>query len=273
MDKEISTTNPIAVGDRVLLSEEKDAEGTATILSVEKRKNYIIRAATHHSRQRHIIASNMDLAVLIATLKNPFTSQGFIDRFLVTAEAYHIPTLIVFNKADTFQGNTFLAWEHKKNILKKAGYATLTVSAQTGKGVENLKTLIKDKTTLFCGHSGVGKSTLINCLAPDLDLKTGIVSDYNEKGKHTTSFAAMFDLPFGGRIIDTPGIKELGLVDIEKEELSHYFPEMAERLNSCRFNNCIHDNEPGCAIKNAVAEGSISIERYESYLNLLASIS
>lgn len=272
VDKEISTTNPIAVGDRVLLSEEKDAEGVMTILSVEKRKNYIIRAAIHHPRQRHIIASNMDAAILVATLKNPFTSQGFMDRFLVTAEAYHIPALIVFNKADTFHGNTHLAWENKKNILEKASYPTLTVSAQTGVGIEALQAFLEDKTTLLCGHSGVGKSTLINRLAPDLDLKTGAISNYNEKGKHTTSFAAMFDLPFGGRIIDTPGIKELGLVDIEKEELSHYFPEMAERLNECKFNNCIHDNEPGCAIKMAVSEGKISIERYESYLTLLASL-
>lgn len=273
IDKEISTTNPIAVGDWVTLGPDRDSEGIAMIVSVEERKNYIIRAAIHHPALRHIIAANMDLAILVATLKNPFTSQGFMDRFLVTAEAYHIPALIVFNKADTHQGNTVEAWENKKHILEKAGYPTLTVSAETGSGISELKKYIQDKISLFSGHSGVGKSTLINALSPDFQLKTGAVSDYNEKGKHTTSFAAMYDLPFGGQIIDTPGIKELGLVDIGKGELSHYFPEMASKLNDCKFNNCIHLNEPGCAIKEAVMKGQICSERYQSYISLLEDLS
>lgn len=272
LDKNISTTNPVAVGDRVTLSDTVDQEGLATILNILPRQNYIIRSAINLTFQRHIIAANMDLAVLVASLKNPFTSQGFMDRFLVTAEAYHIPALVVFNKADTHTGNTLLAWENKKRILEQAGYPTLTVSGQTGIGLDDIKNVLKDKTTLFCGHSGVGKSTLINRIMPGLALKTGQVSESNEKGRHTTTFAQMFDLDFGGRLIDTPGIKELGLVDINKEELSHYFPEMAKRLNDCKFNNCVHANEPGCAIKAAVSEGAISMERYESYLNLLDSL-
>lgn len=272
IDKSISTTNPVAVGDWVTLSDTVDQEDLSTILNILPRQNYIIRSAINLAFQRHIIAANMDLAILVASLKNPFTSQGFMDRFLVTAEAYHIPALVVFNKADTFTGNTLLAWENKKRIMEQAGYPTLTVSGQTGAGIDGLKAVLKDKTTLFCGHSGVGKSTLINRIMPGLDLKTGLVSESNEKGRHTTTFAQMFDLDFGGRLIDTPGIKELGLVDISKEELSHYFPEMAERLNDCKFNNCVHNNEPGCAIKKAVAEGAISTERYESYLNLLHNL-
>lgn len=272
LDKNISTTNPVAVGDRVTLSDTVDQEGLATILNILPRQNYIIRSAINLTFQRHIIAANMDLAVLVASLRNPFTSQGFMDRFLVTAEAYHIPAFVVFNKADTHTGNTLLAWENKKRILEQAGYPTLTVSSQTGIGLDDIKNVLKDKTTLFCGHSGVGKSTLINRIMPGLDLKTGQVSESNEKGRHTTTFAQMFDLDFGGRLIDTPGIKELGLVDIKKEELSHYFPEMAKRLNDCKFNNCVHANEPGCAIKAAVSEGAISMERYESYLNLLDSL-
>lgn len=272
IDRDISTTNPIAVGDWVRLSEEKDQEGIATILSVEDRQNYIVRSAIHHPNQRHIIAANLDMAVLIATLKNPFTSQGFMDRFLITAEAYHIPALIIFNKSDTHYGNTFAAWENKKSILEKVDYRTLTVSAKTKDGIDTIKSFLVGKTSLFCGHSGVGKSTLINSLIPELKLKTGAVSEYNEKGKHTTSFAEMFDLPFGGRIIDTPGIKELGLVDIAPSELSHYFPEMAARLNDCKFHNCLHANEPGCAVKEAVQKNEISLERYQSYLALLRTL-
>lgn len=272
VSQEISTTNPVAVGDTVRLSEEKDTEGIATIVEIENRKNYIVRAAIQQSTQRHIIAANLDLAVLVATLKNPFTSQGFTDRFLVTAEAYHIPATIIFNKSDTFQGNTLKAWKNRKTILEKIGYPVLTVSALTGEGIEELRSMLKDKITLFSGHSGVGKSTLINRIDPDLNLKTGTVSSYNEKGRHTTSFAEMFDLYFGGQIIDTPGIKELGLIDIEKTELSHYFPEMACRLDNCKFNNCLHATEPGCGIKAAVQSGEISEERYQSYLSLLASL-
>ncbi|HET8573686.1 MAG TPA: ribosome small subunit-dependent GTPase A [Edaphocola sp.] len=272
LDKSISTTNPVAVGDWVTLADTVDPEGLSTILTILPRQNYIIRSAINLTFQRHIIAANMDLAVLVASLKNPFTSQGFMDRFLVTAEAYHIPALVVFNKADMHTGNTLLAWKNKKRILEQAGYPTLTVSGQAGEGIDEIKGVLKNKTTLFCGHSGVGKSTLINKIMPGLDLKTGQVSESNEKGRHTTTFAQMFDLDFGGRLIDTPGIKELGLVDIKKEELSHYFPEMAERLNDCRFNNCLHANEPGCAVKAAVSEGDISTERYESYLNLLDSL-
>lgn len=269
IDRDISTTNPVAVGDWVELSDQFDIEGVATILSVDPRRNYIIRESVHKSFKRHIIAANMDLAVLVATINRPFTSQGFLDRFLVTAEAYHIPALIIFNKSDTHEGNTLLAWEKKKNILEKAGYNTLTVSAKTETGIDHLKDLIKDKTSLFSGHSGVGKSTLINLLMPELALKTQRISESSEEGRHTTTYACMYDLDFGGRIIDTPGIKDLGLVDIKPAELSHYFPEMVTRLNDCKFNNCFHDGEPGCAIKEALNLGMISNERYNSYLSLL----
>lgn len=273
IDKEISTTNPVAVGDWVSLAADRDEEGVAVIDAIEPRENYMVRQAVYPVVRRHIIAANLDLAVLVCCLKKPFTSQGFTDRFLVTAEAYHIPCLIVFNKADQHIGNTLKALTKRKALYKNIGYETLETSPITGLGIEDLKERLKGKTCLFTGHSGVGKSTLINQLIPDLNLQTKAVSDSSEKGQHTTTFAQMYDWEEGSQIIDTPGIKELGLVDIPPAELSHYFPEMKTLLPDCHFNNCLHINEPQCAVKKALANGEISSERYESYLSLYERLS
>lgn len=265
----ISTTNPIAVGDRVNFMIEDEKQNAAIITEIQNRDNYIVRSSPHNRHQKHIIASNLDMAVLIATIKDPRTSQGFIDRFLVTAEAYHIPVLIVFNKSDKHTGRVIEKWQEKKEVLEDIGYKTLTISANSGEGIDELKAILKDQISLFTGHSGVGKSSLINLLIPGFKLRVGEISGWSGKGQHTTTFAEMFDLPDGGQVIDTPGIKELGIVDFEKEDLAHYFPEMKALINQCRFHNCVHENEPGCAVKEAVQEGDISIDRYESYLIML----
>lgn len=272
IDEEISSTNPIAVGDRVSLQAEDDAEGTAVITGIEPRENYMVRTSPHNRHQKHIVAANIDLALLVATIKEPRTSNGFIDRFLITAEAYHIPAAIVFNKADLLTGKHREEWLERKLMYEAIGYPVFTATALKGEGLEELTGQLKDRTTLFSGHSGVGKSTLINHLIPDLKLRVQEVSGWSGKGQHTTTFAEMFDLPFGGRIIDTPGVKEFGIVDMQREELSHYFPEMKAEIRDCRFNNCIHINEPGCAVKAAVAEGRINAQRYESYRNILESL-
>lgn len=269
---EITSTNPIAVGDEVEIEIENTAENTAVITNIYDRKNYIARATPHHNKQRHIIASNVDQLVLFATLKEPRTSQGFIDRFLVASEAFHVPPVIVFNKADLYKKKEMQLFEDRKEIYTEIGYSVLLTSMQTGEGVEALKDVLTSKTTLISGHSGVGKSTFINAIVPILKLRTRDVSGWSGKGMHTTTFAEMFDLPFVGRIIDTPGLREFALTDITQQELSHYFPEMRERLSECQFNNCIHVNEPGCAVKKAVEKGKISEERYVSYYNILASI-
>lgn len=272
IDDEISSTNPIAVGDKVEIVIEDEAENSAMISGIKKRENYMVRTSPHNRHQKHIVAANMDLALLVATIKEPRTSSGFIDRFLVTAEAYHIPAIIVFNKADLLQGKYEDEWATRCAIYEEIGYRTFTTTASKGAGLESLSELLKDKTTLFSGHSGVGKSTLINYFIPEKNLRVQEVSGWSGKGQHTTTFAEMFDLPGGGRIIDTPGVKEFGIVDMAREELSHYFPEMKERLHECRFNNCIHINEPGCAIKAAVEAGDISMERFESYIAILSSL-
>lgn len=272
IDQTIASTNPVAVGDWVNVDIEDEQERTGVISAVESRHNYIVRSSPHNRNQKHIIAANLDMAMLIATIAEPRTSQGFIDRFLVTAEAYHIPAVVVFNKSDLHREEIADMFEHQKNILESAGYPVLSVSTTEETGIENLKHFLKDKTTLFSGHSGVGKSTLINQLIPDIELRTAEVSKWSGKGQHTTTFAEMFDLPFGGRVIDTPGIKELGLVDFDKYELAHYFPEMCALLQECKFNNCIHIDEPGCAIKSAVANEKIAIERYESYLSMISEL-
>ena len=269
---EITSTNPIAVGDEVGIEKENDTEQTAVITNIYDRKNYIARSTPHHGRQRHIVASNLDQLLIFGTLKNPRTSQGFIDRFLVAAEAFHVPQIIVFNKVDLYRKKEMHEFEKRKEIYTSIGYAVLLTSTETGEGINDLKTTLKDKTTLIGGHSGVGKSSLMNVIFPEMNLKTGDISGWSGKGQHTTTFAEMFDLPFGGRIIDTPGMREFGLVDIEKQELSHYFPEMRDRLNDCQFNNCLHYNEPGCAIKEAVAKEEIHEDRYISYLGILDSI-
>lgn len=268
----ITSTNPIAVGDEVEVELENEAEQTAVITEIYERKNYIARSSPHANRDRHIVASNLDQLLLFATLKEPRTSQGFIDRFLVAAEAYHVPPVIVFNKADLYRKKEMQLFEERKEMYGAIGYKVLLTSVEKKEGIEELKEVLKDKTTLLSGHSGVGKSTFINTIFPDLGLRTKEVSGWSGKGMHTTTFAEMFDLPFGGKIIDTPGIREFGITDIDKQELSHYFPEMRELLSECQFNNCIHINEPGCAVKNAVEEGKISIERYISYCNILDSI-
>lgn len=270
--EDITSTNPIAVGDHVLLEEENETENTATIIALPNRKNYIARTSPHNKRQHHIIASNLDQTLLFATLKNPRTSNGFIDRFLIAAEAYHVPAIIVFNKADLYKKKELEQYELLHGIYTSIGYKVLLLSLEQKKGTEELQSVLKDKVTLLSGHSGVGKSTFINTLFPDMGLRTQEVSGWSGKGMHTTTFAEMFDLPYGGQVIDTPGIREFGLVDIEKHELSHYFPEMRELINDCQFNNCQHINEPGCAVKEAVQDGSISVERYASYLSIFDTI-
>lgn len=265
--KGITTTNPIAVGDVVDFEMEPDRED-GVITNLHQRKNYIIRKAINLSKQAQIIAANLDQAILVVTLASPRTSLGFIDRFLVTAEAYDIPARLVFNKLDLFSDEGLEVLADYKAIYEDIGYPCFEVSAIEGTNIRQVQDLLKDKVTLFSGHSGVGKSSLINALLPELDLRTHMVSDWSDKGMHTTTFAEMFELPQGGFIIDTPGIRELGVIDIEKQELGHFFPEMRERMNQCRFNNCRHINEPGCAVLEALEEGEITLSRYESYLSI-----
>ena len=269
---DITSTNPVAVGDIVEVEMESENEGTATISAINDRNNYINRQSPRHKHQHHIVAANLDQSMLVATLKEPRTSQGFIDRFLVASEMYHVKPFIVFNKSDLYKKKELEKYEQWKQMYEAVGYKVLLVSATENEGIEDIKTLLKDKTTLISGHSGVGKSSLLNVIFPDMNLKTGDISGWSGKGQHTTTFAEMFDLPFGGRIIDTPGMREFGLVDLEKQELSHYFPEMRDRLNNCQFNNCLHVDEPGCAIKEAVVNEEIHEDRYVSYVGILDSI-
>jgi ribosome biogenesis GTPase len=265
--KGITTTNPIAVGDKVDFDMEPEL-GTGVITKLLPRKNYIIRKSINLSKQAQIIAANLDQAFLVVTLASPRTSLGFIDRFLVTAEAYDIPASLVFNKLDLFSDEGLEILADYKAIYEKIGYPCYDVSALEGTGIEQVAGLLKDKVTLFSGHSGVGKSSLINTLLPNLQLRTTEISEWHDKGMHTTTFAEMFELPQGGYIVDTPGIRELGVIDIEKNELSHFFPEMRALLNQCRFNSCRHINEPGCAVIKAVEDGEIELSRYESYLSI-----
>jgi ribosome biogenesis GTPase len=265
--KGITTTNPVAVGDRVDFELEPE-QGTGVITKLHPRKNYIIRKSINLSKQAQIIAANLDQAILVVTLASPRTSLGFIDRFLVTAEAYDIPAALVFNKLDLFSDEGLEILAGYKSIYENIGYPCYEVSALNGTNVEQVSAIIKDKMTLFSGHSGVGKSSLINALVPELQLRTTQISEWHDKGVHTTTFAEIFELPQGGYIIDTPGIRELGVIDIEKNELSHFFPEMRALLNQCRFNSCRHINEPGCAVIKAVEEGEIELSRYESYLSI-----
>lgn len=268
----LTSTNPIAVGDKVIIEMENEGEGTVTITGIDKRKNYITRLSPANKNQHHIIASNLDQTLLFATLKDPKTSQGFIDRFLVSSESFHIPAIIVFNKADLYKQKEEEKFEELKTIYEAIGYTVKKMSVEKNEGVDEVKSLLKNKVTLISGHSGVGKSSFLNKIFPEVKIKTQDVSGWSGKGLHTTTFAEMYDLPFGGSIIDTPGIRELGLVDISKQELSHFYPEMKALINHCQFNNCMHINEPNCAVKAAVNANSISPERYISYLNILDSI-
>lgn len=267
----ITSTNPIAVGDFVEVENEEDA-GSMVVSKILPRKNYINRISPHNKNQQHIVAANLDQSLLFVTLKEPKTSLGFIDRFLITSEAYHVPAILVFNKVDLYKSKEKEKLETIADIYKRIGYNVVFVSMTTNQGIEELMELLKDKTTLLSGHSGVGKSTFINTLFPDLDIRTKDVSGWSGKGMHTTTFAEMYDLPQGGSIIDTPGIRELGLVDVDKYELSHYFPEMRKLMQHCQFNNCVHINEPGCAVKKALADAEISEDRYVSYLNILEGL-
>jgi len=269
---DIASTNPIAVGDDVEIETENELEQSATITEIYNRNNYINRQSPSHKMQHHIVAANVDQAILMASLKEPKTSQGFIDRFLVACESYHVPAIIVLNKSDLYKKKETEKFEEWKGMYESVGYKILLASIAENKGTAEISALLKDKITLLSGHSGVGKSSYINHIFPDLHLKTHQVSGWSGKGIHTTTFAEMYDLPFGGQIIDTPGMREFGLVDISKQELSHYFPEMRIRINDCQFNNCLHVNEPGCAIKKALAEGFINVDRYVSYCSILDSI-
>src|ERR1700722_1527392 len=289
----ITSTNPLAVGDDVDLEAENEEEKTATITGIHDRRNYINRQSPSHRLQHHIVAANIDQSLLLVTLKEPRTSQGFIDRWLVTCEAYHVPAMLLFNKADLYrrkEEEKFAAWQEMYTAI---GYRLFRMSVQTGEGLDAVKSLLNGKITLLSGHSGVGKSSFLNALFPAMNLKTQEVSGWSGKGIHTTTFAEMFDLPADlaaegsegstkagapakagapGRIIDTPGMREFGLVNISKQELSGYFPEMRALIGQCQFNNCLHVEEPGCAVKKAVENGGIHPDRYISYLHILGSI-
>ncbi|MBS1762438.1 MAG: ribosome small subunit-dependent GTPase A [Bacteroidetes bacterium] len=268
---DITSSNPIAVGDYVEYSANDGAENIV-ITEILKRENYINRISPANRNQHHIIASNLDQSLLFASFREPKTSLGFIDRFLVTAEAYHVPAIIVFNKVDLYKEKELAKLEMAEELYSEIGYRVLRMSIKSGEGLAEVSELLKNKTTLLTGHSGVGKSSFINYILPDINLKTKEVSNWSGKGLHTTTFAEMYDLPAGGSIIDTPGIRELGLADIAAGEVSHYYPEMRELIHFCRFNNCIHTDELDCAVKDAVATGKIHEERYINYLKILESM-
>jgi ribosome biogenesis GTPase / thiamine phosphate phosphatase len=265
--KGLKATNPIAIGDRVEFDPPAN-QNHGNIHKILDRKNYIIRKSTKLSKTVHIIASNIDRAFVVATLAFPRTSTGFIDRFLVTAEAYKIPVTILFNKTDIYDKDFKGQMDDLCKMYEKIGYSCFGISALKGDNMLLVKEAMQDKVSLIAGHSGVGKSAIINTLDPGLKLKTGEISYYHQKGKHTTTFAEMHPLSFGGYIIDTPGIKEFGLVDFYREELTHYFPEMFSLLGNCHFHNCAHIHEPHCAVRDAVEAGEISESRYNNYLNM-----
>ena len=265
--KDISTTNPIAVGDHVIFELENDGNGI--ISDILPRTNYIIRKSVNLSKQHHIIASNIDISVLVVTLNNPTTSQNFIDRFLVSCQAYDIPVIIAFNKIDIYSKKESNELEKLIKIYKKIGYSCELISAKYGNGLNELINLMKNKTCIISGHSGVGKSTLINSISPNLQLKTKEISSSHNQGKHTTTYAEMFDLDSNIKIIDTPGIRGFGLVDISKYELGDFFPEFFIAKQQCKFNNCLHLDEPDCNVKKKIKEGEIYESRYNTYLDML----
>ena len=270
--EDITSTNPLAVGDVVEFEVEDKDKFIGTITKITDRHNYISRQSPSHRKQHHIVASNLDQALLVATIRNPRTSLGFIDRFLVATEAYHVPAILLVNKRDTWRAKEEAVFQTWEELYTGIGYTVMACSVEKNEGLDAVRALLAGKTTLISGHSGVGKSSLLNKLMPDWNLRTADISQWSGKGMHTTTFAEMFDLPFGGAVIDTPGIREFGIVQIEKPELSHYFPEMRERLEDCQFNNCLHINEPQCAVKEAVMENKISPERYVSYIGILESL-
>ncbi len=268
--KGIKSTNPIAVGDHIDFElETKNDNVTGVINRIHNRKNYIVRKSVKLSKQTHIIASNIDQVFLLITIDNPPTFTTFIDRFLMTAEAYSIKTILLFNKVDKYDEETLLEVKYLAALYRKIGYECIGISATTGKNIDKVKHLMEDKVSMFAGHSGVGKSTLVNAIEPDLGLKTKEISMQHQQGQHTTTFAEMFDLSFGAKIIDTPGIKGFGVVDMDKEEVGDYFPEFFALKQECKFNNCLHVQEPKCAVKRALEDNEIAYSRYKSYLQIL----
>ena len=266
----IKSTNPVAVGDRVLFEvETKGNETIGIIYEIEERENYIIRKSCNLSKQTHIIAANIDIAFLLVTLNNPPTFTTFIDRFLITAEAYHVKAVLLFNKIDTYTEEEVLEIKYLAHLYRSIGYECIGISAKTGKNIDKVKTLMQHKVSMFSGHSGVGKSTLINTIEPNLNLKTSEISEQHLQGQHTTTFAEMYDLSFDAQIIDTPGIKGFGIVEMEKEELADYFPEFFALKAHCKFHNCLHLEEPKCAVKEALEKDELAWSRYKSYLQIL----
>jgi len=274
--KGIRSTSPVAVGDHVKFtvlsaSDKKNPEKIGIITAISERKNYIIRKSPNLSKQSHIIAANIDQAILIVTIDYPVTTTTFIDRYLASTEAYRIPALLVFNKTDLYNPVQRIELENIVNIYETIGYKCFITSAATGEGLIMLKKAIRNKINVFNGHSGVGKSTLLNMLQPGLNLKTGDISDFHKAGKHTTTYSSMLKLDFGGYVIDTPGIKGFGMLEMEPWEISHYFPEIFKRAQKCQYKNCSHTHEPDCAVKMAVETGEIANSRFISYLGLLKS--
>jgi len=269
--KGIKSTNPIAVGDVVDFKIEKNnKEETGVIHNIHERKNFVVRKSVNLSKRTHIIAANVDQVFLLITLNNPPTLTSFIDRFLATAEAYSIKTVLLFNKVDDYNDDEFMEVKYLANLYRTIGYTCLGVSALKGKNVDKVKEMMKGKTSMFIGHSGVGKSTLVNAIEPTLDLKTKQISSQHKQGQHTTTFSEMFDLSFDARIIDTPGIKGFGVVDMEPQEITDYFPEFFKLKQHCKYNNCLHINEPNCAVKKALENDEISASRYKSYVQIVA---
>lgn len=269
--KDIKSTNPVAVGDLVIFDLETTGDETVGVISeIVDRKNYIIRKSVKLSKQTHIIAANIDLVFLMVTLNNPKTYTIFIDRFLATSEAYDIPTVLLFNKIDTYNDDELVEIKYLAALYREVGYTCIGISAKTGKNVDQVKELMIDKTSMFAGHSGVGKTTLLNKIAPHLDLKTEEISEQHLQGQHTTTFAEMFDLEFGAKIIDTPGIKGFGIVDMDSEEIGDFFPEFFALKSECKFNNCLHLDEPHCGVKRALEEDRVSWSRYRSYVQMVS---